>query len=65
MKQKDVKGKELERIDNELFRPFDAEDESWIIGGSYTITGTAYYTLTGNSPDYQGDADFDYAEFQP
>jgi hypothetical protein len=39
MKDKDsIKGEELERINDELFGSFDPEDESWMVGGSGTLT---------------------------
>jgi hypothetical protein len=48
MKEKDViRGKELERINNELFGSFDPEDESWIGGYRVTNTGTATYSPSG------------------
>lgn len=47
MKEKDViKGKELERINNELFDSF-SEDEMWIGGYRVTHTGTATYSPSG------------------
>ena len=48
MKDKDIiKGKELERINNELFGSFDPGDESWIGGDTITYTGVATYTPSG------------------
>lgn len=48
MKEKDViKGKELERINNEVFGFFDPEDEMSIGGYRVTHTGTATYSPSG------------------
>ena len=58
MKEKNViKPEELERIDSEMFGPFDPEDESWMVGGS-RITNTAVYTNSPNGPDAMFDLDF-------
>jgi hypothetical protein len=61
MKEKDIiKGEELERIDDELFSSFPPEDESWMVGGSKTITAVATYSPNG--PD--GMFDLDFWEFE-
>ena len=58
MKEKDIiNGEELERINSELFGPFDPEDESWIVGGS-RITNTAVATYSPSGPDGMFDLDF-------
>ena len=61
MKEKDIiNGEELERINSELFGSFDPEDESWIVGGSKTVSGSVTFTPTG--PDGGGDFDLVFAE---
>ena len=56
MKDKDIiKDEELERINDELFSSFDAEDESWLIGGSGTIT-----TVYSFGPNGVNDHAIDY-----
>ena len=63
MKEKDIiKGEELERINNELFGPFDPGDESWI-GGERT-TNTSVYTYSPTSWDAMLDLDFWESEAQ-
>jgi hypothetical protein len=37
-KKNENNGKDLERLDSDLFRSFDPEEESWIVGGSKSIT---------------------------
>ena len=51
---------ELERIEDELFGAFDPNDETWMIGGSYTITGGVTYTPSGM--DTWHDLDFPVLE---
>ena len=55
-----MKEKELESIDNAQFGAFDPEDESWLVGGSKTVTGGP--TGTPDSPDAW--VDMDYFEVQ-
>ena len=52
--------KELERIESELFGSFDPNDETWMIGGSYTVTGGVTYSPEG--PDAWRDLDFPVLE---
>ena len=62
MKEKDIiNGEELERINSELFGSFDPEEESWIVGGAATGSGSATYTPAGF--DAGGDVDFGLEEF--
>ena len=57
MKKKDIiKREELERINDELFGPFDPGDES-SIGGDRT-TNTSVYTYSPSGPDAMLDLDF-------
>ena len=56
MKDKDT---ELERINNELFSSFDPEDESWLVGGSATVT--AIYSFGPNGVNDNA-IDYDWAE---
>jgi len=61
MKDKDIiKGKELERINNELFGSFDPGDESLIGGGPTTYTGVVTYTPSG----VDGIVDLDFEEIE-
>lgn len=63
MKEKDmINSEELERINSELFGSFDPEDESWIVGGSKTVSGSV--TFTPNGPDGGGDFDYVFAEME-
>ena len=63
MKEKDIiNGEELETINSELFGAFDPEDESWIVGGSKSISGSATYTPNG--PDGGVDFDWVFAELE-
>lgn len=63
MKEKDIiNTEELERINSELFGSFDPEDESWIVGGSKTVSGSV--TFTPNGPDGGADVDFVFAELE-
>ncbi len=63
MKEKDIiNGEELERINSELFGSFDAEDASWIVGGSKTVCSSVTYTPTG--PDGGADFDWVFAELE-
>ncbi len=63
MKEKDIiNSEELERINSELFGSFDPEDESWIVGGSKTVSGSV--TFTPNGPDGGGDFDLVFAEME-
>jgi hypothetical protein len=63
MKEKEIiNGEELETINSELFGSFDPEDESWIVGGSKTVSGSATYTPTG--PDGGADFDWVFAELE-
>lgn len=64
MKEKDViKGKELERMNEELFGAFDPGDESLIGGGWNTITSSV--TFSGNSFDHAADIDWTFEELKP
>jgi hypothetical protein len=56
VEEKVMKEKELERLNSELFGAFDPEDESWLVGGSKTIT--MGQTATPNGPDIWMDLDF-------
>lgn len=61
MKEKDpINGEELERIDSKLFGSFDLEDESWLVGGSTTLTTS--HTFTPDGFDTLYDVDWTYAE---
>lgn len=61
MKEKDIiNGEELERINSELFGSFDPEDESWIAGGSKTIT--SYITYSPCCVDASYDYDISFVE---
>ena len=61
MKEKNIsKGEELESINNELFSSFDPDDESWIAGGSKTIT--SYITYSPCCVDASYDYDISFAE---
>ena len=63
MKEKDtIKTEELEKINSELFGSFDPEDESWIVGGSKTASGSVTFTPAG--PDGGGDFDVVFAEME-
>jgi len=63
MKEKDTfEGEELERIDNKLFNAFDPDDESWMVGGSYSLTTGITHTPTGYDVIY--DLDFPDIETQ-
>jgi hypothetical protein len=63
MKEKDIiNSVELERINSELFGSFDPEDESWIVGGSKTVSGSVTFTPSG--PDGGGDVDLVFAELE-
>jgi hypothetical protein len=55
-KKNENNGKELERLDSDVFRPFDPEDESWVVGGSRSITTVITYTPGAYDVLY----DFDY-----
>lgn len=55
-----MKETELERINDELFGAFDPDDESWLVGGSYTITGGVTYSPEG--PDAWRDLDISITE---
>ena len=45
MKDKNIiRGEELKKIDPELFCTFDPEDETWIAGGTKTITDMVTYS---------------------
>ncbi len=57
-----MKDQELETINSELFGSFDPEDESWIVGGSKTVSSSATYTPTG--PDGGADFDWVFAELE-
>lgn len=57
-----MKSEELEKINSELFGSFDPEDESWIVGGSKSVTGSATYTPSG--PDGTVDFDWVFAEME-
>ena len=62
MKNKDIiKAEELERINDELFCSFDPEDESWMVGGSGTVT-----TMYSFGPNGVNDhaVDYDWAEVE-
>jgi hypothetical protein len=62
MKDKDIiKGEELERINNELFDPFESDDESWMVGGSGTLT-TVYSFGPNGVNDHM--VDYDWAEVE-
>jgi hypothetical protein len=62
VKEKDItKGKELEKINHELFGAFDPEDELWI--GGDRITKTVMVTCTPNGSDLSFDLD-DWFEFE-
>jgi hypothetical protein len=63
MKEKDNKGEELERINDELFGSFDPKDEASIGGGPYTLTSSL--TLSGGSFDHQADIDWNFEELKP
>lgn len=64
MKEKDViNGKELERINDELFSSFDPEDESWIVGGSKTVTTMLSYG-PGGVVDHALDYDVVFSEIE-
>lgn len=56
MKEKDIKGEQLEKLNNELFGEFDLADES-LIGGLGKITYTAVATYTPSGPDGSFDLD--------
>jgi hypothetical protein len=63
MKEKDsVQGEELERINDELFGSFDPEDESWIVGGSRTVT--TFITYSPCCIDAGYDYDINFAELE-
>ena len=56
MKKKDtINGEQLEEINGELFGSFDPDDESWIVGGSKTITAMATNTPNGYDAWYDLD----------
>jgi hypothetical protein len=57
MKENDKRGKELERINDELFSSFDPEDASCAIGGGYPTT-SIQYTFTRESGDVLQDIDW-------
>jgi hypothetical protein len=57
MKENDIQGKELERINNELFSSFDPDDESWAIGGVGPTT-SIQYTFTRANGDVLQDIDW-------
>jgi hypothetical protein len=64
MKEKDpTNGEELESINNNLFGSFDPEDESWLVGGSTTLTTS--HTFTPEGFDALVDVDWAYAEVMP
>ncbi len=46
-KKNDINGQKLERLNSDLFRSFDPEDEPWIGGGSKTVTGGLTCTPEG------------------
>ena len=58
MKKKDtINNEKLERLNSDLFRWFDPEDETWIVGGgSKTVTGGP--TGTPDAPDAWLDLDW-------
>ena len=61
MKEKKIiHHEELERIDNELFGPFDPEDESWIGGMTQCLTVASTFTPTGLDTE----TDFDFPEIE-
>ena len=62
-KKNNINGEELERLNSDLFRPFDPEDETWIVGGSKSITTAITYTP--GSYDVLYDLDYDLAEVEP
>jgi hypothetical protein len=62
-KKNDINGQKLERLNSDLFRSFDPEDEPWIGGGSKTVTGGP--TGTPDSPDAWLDMDWFPVETPP
>lgn len=46
-KKNNIDAEQLEKLDSDLFRAFDPEDEIWLVGGSYTITGGLTCTAEG------------------
>ena len=63
MKEKDiVQGKELEKINNELFASFEPEDESWIGGGTKTVT--SWITYSPCCVDAAVDYDVNFGELE-
>lgn len=64
MKDKDIiKGEELEKINNELFDPFESDDES-CIGGGDNRTYTSSLTYTPSGPDSGQDWDYIIGELE-
>jgi hypothetical protein len=62
MKEKNlINGAELERINGELFGPFNPDDETWIVGGSWTNTAMATFSPSG--PDCSFELD-DWVEME-
>jgi hypothetical protein len=59
-KKNNINGEELESINGDLFHPFDPEDETWIVGGSKSITTSITYTP--NSYDGLFDVDYESVE---
>lgn len=60
-KKNNTNGEELERLNSNLFRSFDPDDENWIAGGgSRTVTGGP--TGTPESPDAWLDMDLIFEE---
>ena len=64
MKEKDIiNGEELEKINHELFGAFNPDDESWIVGGSKTVTSVMSWSPSGVS-DAMIDYDWNFAELE-
>lgn len=64
MKEKDIiKGDQLEKINNDLFGAFNPDDESWIVGGSKTVTSVMSWSPSGVS-DAMIDYDWNFAELE-
>ena len=64
MKKKNSDTEELERLNSDLFRSFDPEDETWIVGGSKTITDGLTITPEGRIDGYM-DIDWNFEETTP